>query len=150
MPFRRPGFGAGWQGPLCSSMGGTGSWACFSFASEHVAILTLPWVALPRILPLWVARKRAQACPLLAQNKAAASFLGPGTSKRHKNTRAEPNAPAPFPFAVCPDPFPPDTWTPFCKFSGQLSHGGMQAASPVSARPVVTVGRCPYEGMRVA
>lgn len=48
-------------------------------------------MALPLTVPARVARKPAEAC-LLAQDKAPASFLGPGTSKHHRNTRAEPNA----------------------------------------------------------
>lgn len=104
--------GSGWRDshiPACPA----GSWTCSSFASVPVAVLIFPWMALPQILPAAceVARKPAKAC-LLAQDKAPASVLGPGTSTYHRNTGAEPNTL--LTFALRPDPFPQHTWTSFC------------------------------------
>lgn len=85
-------------------------------------------MALPPILPVGVARRPAEAC-LLAQDEAPASFLGPGTSKRHKHIRA----PAASLFALWPGPLPPDTLPPFCMFRGHRPHGSIQGR-PCSVR----------------
>ena len=93
-----------------------GSWTCSSFASVHVAVLIFPWMALPGILPAACAgcleTGKGLSSPCSGQGRR------PGTSKHHKNRGAEPNAL--LTFALCPEPFPQDTLTSFCTFSGHL------------------------------
>lgn len=109
-------------------------------------------MALPRILPVGVARRLAEACPL-AQDKAPASFLGPGTSQRHTHTRAEPNTPATSLFALCPG-LSLRTLGLLSAWSGAIGHmdafRGSPAVSTLSVLPILLVVRRLYQGLGVA
>lgn len=100
---------AGFCSPACP----TGSWTCSSFASVPAAVEFSPGRPCLRfcLLPARVARKPAKACLPLAQDKARASFLGPGTTKHHKDTGTEPKALVTF-FSALTAPAPPATGLP--------------------------------------
>lgn len=136
---------AGFCRPACP----TGSWTCSSFASVPVAVGFSPgWPCLRFcLLPARVARKPAKACLLLAQDKAWASFPGPGPTEQHKNPGAEPKAPVTFSSALA-DPVPQAPGLP--AHSVATCHMEVPGEAGCASSAVMLVFRCLYQGMRGA